>query len=203
MANSRTAAVIQHAIQYPSGHLDRFAQFGPAFEMSEDQPTPQPATIADIPSDSGDSGQPTAPASASFDAKRFMLGGKATLTLQGLRDRYTYRVTRSDPDQAGRSVLFVALLTGPDNQSDYTYMGLLEELTGQIRLTRKSRYTDQSQPVVALRWACKRIWAGRSIAPASIYHIGACGRCGRALTVPSSIASGFGPECLGKLNGGE
>jgi hypothetical protein len=27
-------------------------------------------------------------------------------------------------------------------------------------------------------------------------HEGRCGRCGRTLTVPESIDSGFGPECI-------
>jgi len=26
-----------------------------------------------------------------------------------------------------------------------------------------------------------------------------CGRCGRVLTVPESVESGFGPECIGRL----
>lgn len=29
-----------------------------------------------------------------------------------------------------------------------------------------------------------------------IWHEGKCGRCGRQLTVPESIESGFGPECV-------
>jgi hypothetical protein len=28
------------------------------------------------------------------------------------------------------------------------------------------------------------------------WHEGKCGRCNRKLTVPSSIESGFGPECI-------
>jgi hypothetical protein len=28
------------------------------------------------------------------------------------------------------------------------------------------------------------------------WHEGRCGRCGRRLTVPDSIASGYGPECV-------
>ncbi len=199
---SRTHSAIQHVIEYPAGHLDRFASFGPAFEMStagdgHDRPVAQPA-------------QPAAPItqpaqitemSNDFDAKRFIIAGKATFTLQGLKARYTYRATVSDPDDQGKTVVFCALLTGPDNQSDYTYLGLIDGATGAVRLTRKSRYTDGSQPVVALRWALARIWAGRPIDPARIYHEGRCGRCGRALTVPASITSGFGPECLGQLGG--
>jgi hypothetical protein len=28
-----------------------------------------------------------------------------------------------------------------------------------------------------------------------VWHEGKCGKCGRALTVPSSILTGIGPEC--------
>ena len=192
-ANTRLHSQIQHAIQYPSGHLDRFASFGPTFEMSapgDDQPIAQPATITDIPSES---------ANSQFDPKRFITAGKATFTLQGINSRYTYRITRSDPDLQDRTVLFISLLTGSDNTADYTYLGLLDEPSGQVRLTRKSRYTVDSVPVRALGWACRRLWQGRSIEPARLFHVGSCGRCGRALTVPASIESGFGPECSARM----
>ena len=31
------------------------------------------------------------------------------------------------------------------------------------------------------------------------FHAGRCGRCGRALTVPESVASGYGPECAERI----
>src|SRR5882672_9405186 len=34
-----------------------------------------------------------------------------------------------------------------------------------------------------------------------IWHSGSCGRCGRTLTVPESVLSGFGPECINKMKG--
>ena len=33
-----------------------------------------------------------------------------------------------------------------------------------------------------------------------IYHDGRCGKCGRQLTVPASIETGFGPECVKMLD---
>ncbi len=200
--SNRITSQIQHAIQYPSGHLDRMAHFGPVFEMTSDRPEPaqSPAISADRPVEqpSKPADQPSTPLA---DPRRFITAGKATFTLAGVQARYTYRVNRSDPGPDNRTVLFVSLLTGPDNTSDYTYLGLLDEQTGAIRLTRKSRYTDQTQPVVALRWVCARLWRGISIDPARIYHEGRCARCGRALTVPASIESGFGPECLARMEG--
>lgn len=175
-----------------SSAINRFMLSGPAFEMDDARETesPKPAESLAIPAIS------THDQNASFDARRFILGGNATFTLEGREQRYTYRVTRSDDG----AVYFVALLTGPDNTADYTYLGLLDDASGAVRLTRKSRMTDDSVPVIALRWALRWIWSGKPLpAPAKIYHVGRCGRCGRALTVPSSIESGFGPECLGKI----
>ena len=132
-----------------------------------------------------------------FDARTFITAGRATFTLQGRGARcYTYKVTRSEDGGA----YFVSLLTGPDNTADYTYMGLLDVDTGRVRLTAKSTYTPASTPVIALRWALPILWRGDELpTPARLLHIGRCGRCGRALTVPSSINAGIGPECATKL----
>lgn len=148
-----------------------------------------------------------APLSTAEAMRAFVLGGKAIFTLAGQSTRYTYRVNRSDPKPGSRytsEAYFVSLLTGPDNLQDYTYLGMLIPATGIVGLTRASKYTADSTPVQAINWAFRHIWAGRTLpAPATFYHVGRCGRCGRALTVPSSVESGFGPECAGKLDGGE
>jgi hypothetical protein len=136
------------------------------------------------------------------DPKRFILAGRAIFTLQGKETRYTYRVNRSEPKEGSpytSPAYFVSLLTGPDNTADYTYLGMLDPASGTVRLTRKSQYNDTSKPVQAIQWAFGRIWNGRPLDPARMYHIGRCGRCGRALTVPASIEAGIGPECAGKL----
>ena len=127
----------------------------------------------------------------SFNAREFVTAGRAVFTLSGRESRYTYQVSRSEDG----AVYFVALLTGPDNTADYTYLGLLQPDSGRVILTRKSTYTDQSRPVVALRWALGILWQGRALPePARLQHVGKCGRCGRALTVPESIDRGIGPE---------
>ena len=131
-----------------------------------------------------------------FDARAFITAGRATFTLEGRDARYTFRVNRSEDGGA----YFVSLLTGPDNTADYTYVGLLAIGSGYLHLTRKSTYTPKSTPVIALRWALPIVWRGDTLpTPARLMHIGKCGRCGRALTVPSSIDAGIGPECATKL----
>jgi rRNA maturation endonuclease Nob1 len=32
-----------------------------------------------------------------------------------------------------------------------------------------------------------------------VYHLGRCGKCGKALTEPESISTGLGPICGGRI----
>jgi hypothetical protein len=125
----------------------------------------------------------------------FMLAGNARLTIKSGKTgvRYTYRVARAKEGDA----YFVSLLTGSDNESDYTYMGLLRNLS--FGLTRASRYGTQTAPVLGFTYVLRALAAGTMPANVEINHEGRCGRCGRALTVPESVASGIGPECALKM----
>jgi hypothetical protein len=133
--------------------------------------------------------------------KTFILAGKAIFTIANgkpapLAADYTYRVSHKAGRDGRGDIYFVGLLTGSDNESDYTYVGVLDTDRGAIRLTAKSVYTADSKPVVAFNWAVGRIFAGRDIpAPATALHAGRCGKCARLLTVPESIELGLGPEC--------
>jgi len=133
----------------------------------------------------------------------FILAGAAIFTMVGKDTRFTYRVSRKDPEPGSRytqPTYFVGLLTGSNNEADYSYLGILDPLTGYVRLTRNSRMTVDAPAVKAIQWALPRIWARAAMPPAfAIMHVGKCGRCGRTLTVPESIASGIGPDCAGKM----
>lgn len=128
-------------------------------------------------------------------ALQFMFGGNSRTTLKsvGTGARYTYKIAEAK-DRPG--FYFVSLLTGSDNESDFTYMGVVSN--GAFRLTSKSAYKADSLPVKALSWALKALHAGKAQG-LEIWHEGRCGRCNRALTVPESIESGFGPECITRL----
>lgn len=134
------------------------------------------------------------------EIKAFLQAGRAIGTLVGNTNRYTFKVSAvEDRQHAGRYTLFVNLLTGPENTSDYTYLGILDRSTGLIKLTRASRLPADRGPVAAWNWFMARIWSGRMPTAGQFWHVGRCGRCGRVLTVPSSIAAGLGPECQGKV----
>lgn len=135
----------------------------------------------------------------------FILAGEAIFTIRNTRtgNRMTYKVVRKQ----GEQLWFVRYLSGPDNTSDYAYLGIVTNLAGPaggvqdlaFRTTAKSCASPDSMAVQCFQWTLNRMVQGLPIPPqVEIWHEGCCGRCGRRLTVPESIASGFGPECIKK-----
>lgn len=134
---------------------------------------------------------------------KFVTAGRAVFTVESASGEwYTYKVNRSKGSEQYKPALFVSLLTGPDNTADFTYLGKLDEYSGDVVLTAKSKYRLDSTPVKVIRWALRHVWTNKPLpAGYAIRHEGRCGRCGRALTVPESIETGIGPECA-KVMGG-
>lgn len=135
-------------------------------------------------------------------ARNFMLAGKAIFTLVSQRTgtRYTFKVShKAANDQYGESWM-VSYLTGPDNWSNYSYIGQIVNGPKGLffRTTKASKLTMASAPVAGFNWAFSRINLGQDTPNMEVWHAGKCGRCGRMLTVPSSIEMGLGPECASK-----
>lgn len=128
--------------------------------------------------------------------KRFVLGGNARFTLVSGKTgtRFTYRVRASE---CGR-FRWVNLLTGPDNDSSYEFLGTIFE-DGSYRHGKRSRVAGEAPSAVAFQWFFDVVASGMVPSTLEFWHEGRCGRCGRVLTVPESIATGFGPECAGIL----
>ena len=132
-------------------------------------------------------------------SRDFMLGGNATVTLVSVKTgtRFTYKIRANDEGD----VYFVSLLSGPDNESDYSYLGRIARgVFWQGRKVPKPGDVGADAPSsLAFKWAWERLCKGVMLDSLEIWHEGRCGRCNRKLTVPASIASGFGPECAGKV----
>lgn len=126
---------------------------------------------------------------------RFVRGGNAHFTIRSKRTgtRFTYRARATDRGDA----YFVSVLTGSDNESSYSYMGLLK--ANEFKRTARSKVEFDAPSFKAFMWFWGNIVAHRVMAELEFWHEGRCGRCARKLTVPESIASGFGPECAGKV----
>jgi hypothetical protein len=134
--------------------------------------------------------------------------GRGTVTVLSTRTgtRFTFRF-RVPKDRAGRPgnrrPVWVSVLTGPDNEVSYNFVGTLWIEPGtrsEFRPSPKSPLSYTAPAARAARWFAAHVIdaPARILEAAEVWHEGRCGRCGRTLTVPESIDSGFGPECGGR-----
>jgi hypothetical protein len=138
---------------------------------------------------------------------KFVLGGNATLTMKSKRtgDRFTFRFTQPKDDGSGRTrPVWINVLNGSDNTSDYSFAGTIWQRPThfEFRTSPKSRISEQAPSVQAVKWFFKHATFGtlaQAMKQAEFWHEGRCGRCARKLTVPESIESGFGPECINHI----
>lgn len=130
-----------------------------------------------------------------MDARRFILAGNATFTVVSAKTgtRFTYKIRAREVD-GGRTLYFVSVLTGADNESDYTFLGTIFD-GKTFKHSQRSPIGSDAPSARAFVWSFARIMSGTLGADASVHHEGRCGRCGRKLTVPRSIEIGLGPEC--------
>lgn len=131
-----------------------------------------------------------------MDTLKFILAGNATFTLLNTKtgNRFTYKVTQPKEN----TLHFVKVLTGNDNENDFTFIGTI--FNGKdFRYSKKSSLSFSAQSVQAFIFCFNRILNNSLPSKVQVYHEGRCGKCGRKLTVPESVESGFGPECAKNL----
>lgn len=146
--------------------------------------------------------------------KHFFCAGNCTFTVRvpedfagknGCNLHYTFKVEKAEPtERFPKPATFIKLLTGPDNTQDYSYLGMLNEETGEVRLTQRSCVGETAWAVRIIRRVFGQMWEGEGCAAIEragwhLHHEGRCGRCGRPLTVPESLEVGIGPDCAEKM----
>lgn len=127
--------------------------------------------------------------------RNYVLAGNATFTIRSTKtgERFTFKVQKGEPTaQYPNPMTFVKVLVGPQNESDYRYIGAIKA-TG-FMTTSKSAFGMNTPCVKAFGWFSTHMES----AAVEVWHTGKCGRCGRTLTVPESIETGIGPVCLEK-----
>lgn len=139
----------------------------------------------------------------------FMYAGNAVFTVrsQETGTRFTFKVAKAkpNPNYAPRDAWFVKVLTGPDNTSSYSYMGMItaaDDLlkTKSFRFTGASRISKSATSAKAFLYCLDHLENRKQYPPkVDIWHAGHCGRCNRLLTVGDSIERGFGSVCLSKM----
>lgn len=139
------------------------------------------------------------------DAVAFALAGNAYFTIKSLKsgDHFTYRVAQCEDKL---NLWFVSVLTGSDNNSNYTYIGTIRSAQATVRGDavfahgRKSKIGIDAPSVKAFTWTWRYlIEMGMIPEKLEVRHEGRCGRCGKRLTVPESIDRGIGPDCASKM----
>lgn len=143
----------------------------------------------------------------------YVLAGHSTFTLvsKSTGRRFTYKVQSAAKNRdfnwsttnQNRDMFFVSVLTSPDN---YSYIGFIKrnghdnnDAKFPFIYGSKSKLRADADSVEAFWWFWTRMEAFANVdGLMEFWHEGKCGRCGRKLTVPESIAAGIGPECAGK-----
>jgi hypothetical protein len=176
------------------------------------------------------------------NAGRFALAGNAIITMVRpqrtlingdtetveVERRFTYRIQRAKPKDGEEDThrpWFVKVLSGPQNTSDYQYLGTIfsDKFSGGItyRHGRKSKIHEGAASARGIAWFVRNLDrllelrvrlekiglfgreevealiadAEKSLNRLRFYHEGRCGKCARVLTVPASIELGLGPVC--------
>lgn len=131
--------------------------------------------------------------------REFILAGNALFTLKSLKTgkHFTFKVVRKTIFIAGGwtpvspPTWTVQVLCGRDNSKDYRHVGIIRD--GHFAYNA----SNSTPATKGFNWCWEHL--DRCGERFEFNHAGRCGRCGRLLTTPDSIAAGIGPECQGKL----
>ena len=125
----------------------------------------------------------------------YVMAGHGIITVRSKKtgSHFTYKLATP---QGKTAPIFVKVLTGDDNTNNYSFIGTL--FPGRTyHHSIKSRIGSQAPSVIAFKWLVDDYH--RAVRHADVWHEGVCGRCGRKLTVPSSIERGIGPDCAEQM----
>lgn len=123
--------------------------------------------------------------------KEFILSGKAVFTLYSQKSskHITFKVKAK-----GAFMHWVSYLT---SNGVYEYLGTItDQGFTSTRATRPQ--LTYGYRFKAFDWFWKHMVAGQMPKDATVHHEGMCGACGRPLTDPVSIKTGYGPDCREK-----
>lgn len=116
----------------------------------------------------------------------------------------TFRVfTQAEGDSFAAGQRIISMLTGQDNELDYTGFGFVTKQG--IKVWKNKRGADGAPSQWDLY--AKMLWDLSVNGEKSPYTLKGvevlldkrCRRCNRRLTNPTSIESGIGPECAGRI----
>jgi hypothetical protein len=128
------------------------------------------------------------------DAIKFIFAGNATVTILNTKtgNRFTYNIKKLKTSTDENPLFFVKVLTGPEV---YSFIGSMNK-DKNYKHSQKSKINSEAQSVKVFKYVLTKLTEDKLDECVEIWHEGKCGRCGRQLTVPESIETGLGPECI-------
>ena len=133
-------------------------------------------------------------------SKKFLFGGNSTFTV--VSKKTNHRITFKVKKLKSKDIYFVSYLFGKDNQNSFKFIGTIFGKNGSYNPSRKNNNNPNSKINKSFNWIYKSLIeeSDEKFSQIEFFHEGKCGKCGRKLTVPSSIESGFGPHCEKNMN---
>lgn len=121
-------------------------------------------------------------------------GRRLGCTMTVVNDATGGRVTVRFRKPMGYEKVLVDVMVSSDNEEGFAFVGTLNGTN--LNLSPKCSAPNEKAVFAkkVLDWTLNAAVKG-DLKTVRCLHEGVCARCGRKLTVPSSIDSGLGPEC--------
>lgn len=133
------------------------------------------------------------------DSLRFMFGGMTRVSLFSKRTgtRHYYQVHEATKNH---HIYYVQYIQGYNTKKQKKlYIGTIFDYN-RFAITRKSQLDYGSEQVQAFSWVFTHLCAGTLPTHlVEVAHLGLCAGCGRHLTNPDSMQTGFGPTCYKRI----
>ena len=140
------------------------------------------------------------------DPPRILWNGKVTLRNRETGEHRTFQIrTQADDAKFAPGKRIVALLTGPNNEEDYTPFAFCFE-NGVVCWGKKR--AENGQPWTPFQWYADMLNVllvsdyqsrkGMTYEKYDVLFEKRCRVCNRTLTTPESVETGIGPVCAGR-----
>lgn len=124
----------------------------------------------------------------------YVFQNKSTVTIRSKKsgEHFTYNIVKDKYADYYR----IYLLVGEDNERSFRYIGLYYRDRREYYLP--GLYREYNQPVPLSIKVIRYVLQNIDNLPDTIeiYHSCKCALCGRKLTTPASLRTGFGPKCI-------
>ena len=137
------------------------------------------------------------------EAIKYIIAGKCIFTFVNTKSfphtHITFKCTAAKDrnNKVNRNLYFLSALCGPDNTKDYKYFAMIRIIDNKpiYEFAEKSKLSRDSKMVAAFEYIWGNLIVGNKFGFLEMYYSSHCCRCGRVLTVETSIKAGFGAYC--------